>query len=173
MPLLPTKTLAATLANIVLKSRLSKRKMTQFHRFDDAIHNECRPEASTQAEKQHLSALVTAEGLHRCVVDQLRRLAERALEVEPDPSQTEVHRLGHDMTSMNNCGTPTDATSYDQSSVSAFTRSTIRRGASSGPDGKRRGSLAPDETSSLTYEPPTSTARTFMDGTAFMSLFWR
>ena len=103
---------------------------------------ERRPKTGTEPEEEHLSTLVTAERLHGRVVDQTT------------------------------AGTPTDTASYDQSSVSPFTRSTIGRGASSGPDGKRRGSLAPNETSSLTYEPPTSTARTFMEERALMSLFW-
>jgi len=43
--------------------------------------------------REHLSAVVAAERLHRGVVDHAHRAAERAREVEPDPTLAEVPRF--------------------------------------------------------------------------------
>jgi hypothetical protein len=66
----------------------------ELKRLDDNAVHECRAEAGAEPEKQHPAALVAAERLHRGVVHDLRRLAERVFEVEPDPPGAQVHRLG-------------------------------------------------------------------------------
>ena len=70
----------------------------ELHRRDDPVDDERRAEAGAESEEEHLAAFVASERLHRRVVDHLRRLAERCLEVEPDPARPEIHRLGHDTT---------------------------------------------------------------------------
>ena len=56
-------------------------------------------------------------------------------------------------------GTPTETTSYSQSFVTSSTCSTICAAVRSGPETNRRRS-PPVLSSTLTCEPPTSTART-------------
>ena len=71
--------------------------MLHLHGHHEAVDDECRPEAGPQSEEEHPPAVVAAERLHRGVVDDLRRLAERGLEVEPDPARPEVDRLADDL----------------------------------------------------------------------------
>ena len=71
--------------------------MLHLHGHHEAVDDERRPEAGPQSEEEHPPAVVAAERLHRGVVDDLRRLAERGLEVEPDPARPEVDRLADDL----------------------------------------------------------------------------
>src|SRR2546427_4999767 len=45
--------------DVILKRGLPVRQVPQFHRLDNAIHNQGGPEAGPQAQKQHLAPLVT------------------------------------------------------------------------------------------------------------------
>ena len=84
------------LSDVVLERRLPERKVAELHRGHDVVEDESRSQTRPEPEKQHPPAVVASEGLHRRVVEDLRRLAERRLEVEPDPTGAEVHRLGDD-----------------------------------------------------------------------------
>jgi hypothetical protein len=70
--------------------------VSELHRHDNALDDECRTEPGSDSQEEHLAALVAAERLHRRVVDDLRRLPEHGAEVESDPPGAEVHRLGDD-----------------------------------------------------------------------------
>ena len=66
------------------------------HGNDEPVDDQRRPEARSEPEEEHPPAVVAAERLHGRVVDELRRLAERGLEVESDPALAEVDRLADD-----------------------------------------------------------------------------
>ena len=61
---------------------------------DHAIEDHGRAKAGADAEEEHATAFITAEGLHGGVVDEAERLAEGLLIGKVDPSGGEVVRLG-------------------------------------------------------------------------------
>ena len=98
LPALVPVALLPGLADVVLERRLPVREVPQLHRRDDAVEDHRRAEPGAEPEEEHAPALVAAERLHGRVVDDLRRLAEGRLEVEPDPALAEVDRLADDLT---------------------------------------------------------------------------
>src|SRR5215831_12163831 len=64
-PLLLPEPLEAAAADVILKGPLAVREMPQFERFDDAVDDERRAEASAEPEEEHLPAPVAAVRLHR------------------------------------------------------------------------------------------------------------
>src|SRR5262249_1123260 len=93
LPVLVAMFLERVLADVVLERPLLVRKVAELHRRDDAVQDHRRAEAGAEPEEEHASAVVAPERLHRRVVDQLRRLAERLLEVESLPALAEIDRL--------------------------------------------------------------------------------
>src|SRR5882757_741928 len=81
------------IANIALIGSLLVREVAQFHRFDDTIDNESRPEAGSKTQEEHFAAPETAQSLHGRVVDNFDVTAERGCEVETNPSASQVVRL--------------------------------------------------------------------------------
>src|SRR5262249_12516399 len=55
-----------------------------------------RSQAGAQSKKQHPRAAITAERLHRGIIDDADRLAYGLLEIESCPSRPEMLRLAHD-----------------------------------------------------------------------------
>ena len=133
--------------------------MPELERLDDVVGDQRRAEPGAEPEEEHPAALVAADRLHGCVVDDPRRLAERALVVEADPARPQVDRLGDQLAAAHRCG-DADADDVPRPAVAMrSTPSTICFAVSFGPESKRRFSCS-FEASTLTCEPPTSTAST-------------
>src|SRR5262245_12798082 len=64
--------------------------MSQFHRLYDVVDDESRAQSGSQAEKEHLAALVAAQRLHRSIVHELDLTTEGLLIVEAGPARAEV-----------------------------------------------------------------------------------
>ena len=62
--------------------------------FEDTVDNERRTQPGAQTEKQHSSALITPQGLHGGVIHHFDWASKRFLEIEADPSFSQVVRLG-------------------------------------------------------------------------------
>ena len=61
-------------AHVILVGALLVRQMAQFHRLDDAIHNHGGTEAGSQAQEEHLAALVASQA---CMAASLMTLTGR------------------------------------------------------------------------------------------------
>ena len=85
-PLLAAAPLQGANAEITLPRAVAVRQVRQFHRHDDAVGDQRGAETGAETEKQQQSALVAAERLHRGIVDDLNRTAERRLEIKADPT---------------------------------------------------------------------------------------
>ena len=92
-PLLLPPLLERALADVVLERPVPKRKVGELQGVGEAVADECGAEAGAQAEEEHAAAVVASERLHDRVVHDLRRSAERALEVEVDPAFAKVGGL--------------------------------------------------------------------------------
>src|SRR5207253_2136218 len=79
--------------DVIFKGGLLIRQVAQLHWFDDAIDNQGGSKTGSQAEKEHLAALVTSQSLHGGIVDDLHGMFEGGLEVETDPSLSEIPRF--------------------------------------------------------------------------------
>src|SRR5579863_1507036 len=90
-PALFSKTFQAAQSQIVLVGfAFLVAQVRELHRLKHAVHDHRGAESGAEAEKQHPATLVAADGLHRRVVDQFHRHAERFVEIEADPSATEI-----------------------------------------------------------------------------------
>jgi len=88
------ESLFADRADIVLaRVAVSIWEMRELEREHGPLAHDRAPETGAESEEEHRSAVVAAECLHRRVVDHAYRAAERAREVEPDPTLAEVPRL--------------------------------------------------------------------------------
>jgi hypothetical protein len=117
--------------------------MGDFHRLDDAVHDHCRAESGPQAEKQHASALVAADCLHRGVVHDQGRPAKGFAEIESNPASTEIVRLRDHLAVQDGPGiADRDRIEFPALDEAAHACDHLRR----------------LETRSLTWLPPTSTA---------------
>ena len=67
--------------------------MREFQRHEQPLRYESGTEACAESEEQHASTRVRAERLHRGVVDNLHRRAERLLVVETHPAATQIVRF--------------------------------------------------------------------------------
>lgn len=92
-PLLQAMFRQSTLTHIVLKCALLVGQMSEFHGLDDSIHNKCRSQPGSQAEKEHPAASVAAQSLHGGVIDQFHRTVESGFEIEADPSGSKIMRF--------------------------------------------------------------------------------
>src|SRR6266699_3412469 len=75
------------------KSVIAIRQIAQFERKNHVGKDKGRAKAGAEPQKQHPSAMVTAERLQSGVIHDPDRFAQRLLEVESDPSFTEMFRL--------------------------------------------------------------------------------
>src|SRR5207253_2207388 len=73
------------------------RQVAELERKHMTLPNERGAEAGAEAEKQHASAAVAAERLHRSIVDDAHWFAERVAKIEPDPAFAEVLGVFHDL----------------------------------------------------------------------------
>src|SRR6186997_2544733 len=67
--------------------------MREFHWHQQPLRYQSGTEACAESEEQHASTRVRAERLHRGVVDNLHRRAERLLVVETHPATTQIVRF--------------------------------------------------------------------------------
>ena len=80
-------------SNVSLVCVLSVRQVTEFHRFYRAVHNKGTTESRSETQKQHLAAVVAAQGLHGGVIDHLDGSAEGRGKIELHPTLSEVRRF--------------------------------------------------------------------------------
>ena len=81
--------------DVLLEGSRPVGQVAQLHRLHDAVDDQGRAQAGSQAEKEHLASPVTAQRLHRGIVDDLDRASEGGSIVESDPARAEVTRLHH------------------------------------------------------------------------------
>src|SRR5262245_25902528 len=89
-PLLFAVLIESANAHVVLIGALLIRQMAQLHRLNDAVQNHGGTQTRSQAQEQHLAALVAPQSLHGRIIDQLDRAPERCSIVEPHPTRGEV-----------------------------------------------------------------------------------
>ncbi len=65
-------------------------KVRKLHWLGNVLDDHRRPEPGSEPEKQHTSVVVTANGLHQRVVDDLRRSAKTRGEIKAHPAFAEV-----------------------------------------------------------------------------------
>src|SRR4029079_4169281 len=68
--------------------------MAKLHRLDDSIDNKRGPKTGSQSEVQPFASAVAPQSLHRRVIDDLDRAAERTSIIEPDPAPAQIVWLG-------------------------------------------------------------------------------
>src|SRR5215469_5854188 len=85
-PLLLAMAFQSGLADVILVGVLSVGQMTELHGLDDALDDHGGAEPGAETEKEHLAALIAAQGLHRGIVDKLHGMVECAGEIEADPA---------------------------------------------------------------------------------------
>src|SRR5215831_13234036 len=93
-PFLLAVALESAPTHIVLIRALLVGQVTKLHGLHDAVHNHRRSKPGSETEEEHLSALVAAQRLHGCVVDDLYRVAECGSEIERDPSAAQIAWFG-------------------------------------------------------------------------------
>src|SRR5439155_3481243 len=69
------------------------RQVRQFHRLADAVDDQGGTRPGAQTGREQSSAPITAQRLHRRIVDGFDRTTERLPEIEADPAAAEVMRL--------------------------------------------------------------------------------
>ena len=98
-PLARAVLLLAADADVILeRTALAVRQVRELHRQHFAARDHAGAEAGAETEEEHLAALharsaMAADRLHRSVVEQLDRHAERAAIVEVLPTRPEVHGI--------------------------------------------------------------------------------
>jgi len=63
----------AQVAYVIFEGAFLIGQVTEFHGFDNAVYDHRRTESCSQSQEQHLSAPVTAESLHRRIIDNPHR----------------------------------------------------------------------------------------------------
>src|SRR5262245_800796 len=93
-PFLLASPFQAARADVIFVTSFLVRKMSQFHRLNDAIDDHRRSQTSPKSEEEHLPALVAPYCLQRRVVNDFNRSFERSSKVKSYPAASEVMRLG-------------------------------------------------------------------------------
>src|SRR4051812_32436438 len=94
LPFLSAEALITAKTDIVfVRAVVTVRQMGQFQRLQDSFDYQCRAEPGPKPKEHHSAALVTAQGLHRCIIHHPKRLVESLLVFEADPSGSQVFRL--------------------------------------------------------------------------------
>src|SRR6516164_7715074 len=83
----------ATKTDVILVCPFPVWKVPQFHGFDNPIHDKRRSQTSTETKKEHAALLVAAQSLHRRIVQNLDRAAERLFIMKSDPTFAEIVRF--------------------------------------------------------------------------------
>src|SRR5437667_4662042 len=95
-PFFLARSLQARRADILfVGSSFFERQVCELHRLEPAVDDHGGAETGAETEKQHASARIAAERLHRGIVDHFHRPAECAPEIEANPTLAEVNRLAH------------------------------------------------------------------------------
>src|SRR5262245_36336242 len=92
-PFLFSSLFQAALADVILISSVLVRKVSQLHRLNGTIDDHGGTETGSQPQKQHLAALVTSQGLHGGIIDDLDGPLERGLEIKARPTTAEIVRF--------------------------------------------------------------------------------
>src|SRR5437867_347497 len=69
--------------------------MSQFHRFDDSIHDQRGAETCSEPQKEHLATLVATQSLQGSVVHHLDGPFEGSLEIETSPAFSQIPGIGN------------------------------------------------------------------------------
>src|SRR5262249_52747745 len=93
-PFLLSVALESTPTHVILIGALLVGQVTKLYGLHDAVYNHRRSKPDSETEEQHLSAVVAAQRLHGCVVDDLYRAAECGSEIEREPSTAEIAWFG-------------------------------------------------------------------------------
>src|SRR5260370_40362040 len=75
--------------DVFFEGSIPVRQVAQLHRRHDAVDDQGRAQAGSQAEKEHLAAAVAAQRLHRGIVDDLDRASEGGPIAKSDPAWAE------------------------------------------------------------------------------------
>src|SRR6266566_4262637 len=62
------------------------RQIAELERHKSLVPHQCGAQAGAKSQKKHSPAMVTAERLHRCVVDHAYGYSERPRKIEVDPA---------------------------------------------------------------------------------------
>src|SRR4051794_23385023 len=98
LPFRESQALDADFADDAVDDFIFVGQIAELERKYGARPDERRAETRPEAEKEHAAAMITAERLHRGVVDHARRFAQRAREVEAKPTFSKMARLFRDST---------------------------------------------------------------------------
>src|SRR5262249_16891670 len=101
LPFLSPLPLPPSVPHVVLECAFLVVKPAQLQRFDDSIQYHGGAKAGAQSKEQHLAALVSSQGLHGRVVDDLNGKVECSLEIKPHPPGTKVDGFRHRLTAQN------------------------------------------------------------------------
>src|SRR5450631_2961506 len=75
---------------ILVSAAFFVRQVCQFHWFQHAVHNHRGTQAGAQTKEKHSSAFVTAQRLHRRIVNDFHGTPKRFFEIKFYPSLPEV-----------------------------------------------------------------------------------
>src|SRR4026208_2456357 len=96
LPGFPAQPFLAGFAKVILNNAaVAIGQVAQFEREDIIIPNQGGPKSCPKSKKKHSATMITAERLHRCVVDNAHWFAQRFLEVESDPASAKMFRLAY------------------------------------------------------------------------------
>jgi hypothetical protein len=157
-PAFLAQTLALASPDAVLERAFVVGKVRNLQGLEVAVQDQRGTQARADAQEQHAAAAISADRLHRSIIDDLQGTIERLREIEAHPPLSQVGGYGHHPPAHDGAGTPSDTTSYSQSAVSFFTPATMARGVRRGPESIVRFKVCP-VASSLMRVPPTSTTR--------------
>ena len=83
-------------ADSILESApLSIRHVCDFGRHDHMFGNQTRSKTGAEAKKQHATAFVRSNRLHRRIIDELDLLCKTSGVIKVDPSLAEIARIMH------------------------------------------------------------------------------
>jgi hypothetical protein len=125
------------------------------------VHNQGRTEAGAQFDEQRSAAFITADGLHRCVIDQLDWAAKRFLKSEANPALSQVVRIAYRLAVAARVrGSRSKSCRSSNLAAAFFTAAIIFLGVIFGPDGIFTGVRWPVSRVFICV-PPMSTTKTF------------
>src|SRR5262249_56303932 len=93
-PLLLAVLLQPAPAHVVFEDAFLVGQLAELHGLDDTVDDHGRSKSGSEPEKEHLAALVAAERLHSCVIDEPHRAAQCGREIEPNPTASEIVWFG-------------------------------------------------------------------------------
>src|SRR5207237_8299717 len=95
LPTLAPAALQSGLANAISDRPVRQRgQLPELERENGTVPNKSGAEASAESNKKHATTAVTAEGLHRRVVNEAHWFFECLFEIESGPTFTKVFGIG-------------------------------------------------------------------------------